>query len=455
MPIADASLVSLTDAVLWMYPVSGGTAMAVHKNGEGDGAVASRVLDALELGFLECLDGTMSKAEISDHLGISRDRFDALVRDFVAWAPGTIELKNTKPGVSEQRHKSLAAVAELQDIWAAMSAARGDNAEFHANGIQTPHQQFDAVETTISHMYRTPSAALQNRTYGEAFCDWLLGKGWLAPQMNVIEVGCGLGYFANALLDTLARKRPDIYETITLTLFDLSPSLANAQRETCAAHLGKIRFVHGDIETHDFKGAKFDLAISNEVIADLSVATISKADLATKYGLQADPAITGPEDTTVVNEGAIAFVRTLGRCLSERGKAIVTEYGTLDGVPKAVRFRNHLEFTVNFSHLRSVAERIGFRTGLGTMGDILGFDARSAPLGEASFQTLSEGIMPLLGREPLPRLAYTRDQLQSLIGPDLDRIANLRFLPLTDPKAFSPFRFFALSLERQADEEQN
>ncbi|MEP5152804.1 class I SAM-dependent methyltransferase [Planktotalea sp.] len=457
-PISMTSLIEIGPELVWLQPSKGTKATAFFRTATG--AVQTRQITDLELEFLECADGSKSKSEIGIDLGITAEQFDEVFQGIVRWAPKALGVRNSDADAAQKRHNSIAAAVELRDIWAAMSAKKDDNDQFHKTGIDDAPRQFDTIETTISHCYREPTKALQNRTYGEAFCDWLLKQDWLKPHAKIMEVGCGLGYFANAVLTALSQHRPEIYGTITYTMFDLSPDLAKSQRQTCNAHLDKIRFLHGNIETFEFGDERFDTIISNEVIADLSVETFDSAEvqthkptseaarLALAYDLELPATIKGPNARAVLNVGAIHFVETIARCLSENGKAILTEYGTLDGSPKAVHFINHQEFTVQFSHLVQVAQQNDLQTDLQKLGDMLDFDRNYAPLDIASFHILSDAVLPYLDKPPLPNIAYSYEMLKAELGSDLDRIRNLMFRPLSHPQSFTPFRFYALTLER-------
>lgn len=450
--ISPDSLIEIGPELLWLAGPQRHGATAVFAN--ADTEARKRTLTADELALLCAIDGTRCKAQIAQSLDLTSAQFDALFMPLARFAPGALGWRNPDPVAASQRHRSHSAAAELRDIWAAMTAAQEANAAFHSTDITAPDLQFDAVETTISHMFRAPTEALQGKTYAESFGQWLLNAGWLTPEMKIIEFGCGLGYFAAGFLDTLSRERPDLYATVSLTLFDLSPQLAEAQKANCARHLDKITFLHGNMETYDFGAKRYDLAISNEVIADLSVEafepgeTTTAAELAKHYDLELAQVQLGGQRRSVLNTGAIRFIETLGACLTSRGRAIITEYGTLDGIPKGVKFRNHYEYTVQFSHLSAAARKIGFHAGLENLGELLGFDPHSEVLDARSYSALNDGIAPLLGLPPLPKLAYSRSRLRDLLGPKCDHVGNLQFHALSDPAAFSPFRFFALTLAR-------
>jgi len=59
----------------------------------------------------------------------------------------------------------------------------------------------------------------------------------LKKGANILEVGCGIGYFGNAFLSYLKERFPDIYNTIHSTFFDLSPVLLSSQKETNISQL--------------------------------------------------------------------------------------------------------------------------------------------------------------------------------------------------------------------------
>ena len=407
--------------------------------------------------MLDCLARHTTKAGIIGDTGMSASAVNAFLRELNQWAPNAVSWQDADKFVARANHDRAMAAARLRDIWHAMSAAPEANDVFHSKILANSDRQFDEIETTISHAFRTPHPALQGRSYGAAFCDWLLENKRIPRGAHIMEVGCGLGIFANAVLDRLKHVRPELYETVHYTMFDLSGELQASQMANNEAHLQRLAFVLGNIETHDFEGQEFDLVLSNEVISDLAVATVSLDNIENqspqtpaeqavfRYDLVCKSTHLGKERKSVVNIGAIQFLEQLASCLKPNGHAILTEYGTLDTSPKAVHFSNHLEFTIDFSHMRKVSEYLGFSTNLLTMGHAMGFDASCETLNFESFSTLAQLIVPVLGHD-LPTLAYTRESLRANLGDLIDAVGNLHFIRLDDPRAFSPFRFYFLSL---------
>lgn len=454
--IPDDATIFLKPSVVWVRAEQ----TALGGLSDGSQPVGVRTFTAWETRILERLAKGATRAELCAPDRAPTERLDDFLDSLQRWGPGALDWCASELVEAQADHRRTVEATRLRDIWAAMTTEVDVNDHFHRSGLNEPERQFDEVETTISHAFREPHAALGGRSYGEAFCDWLVANGRIKSGCRVIEIGCGLGFFANALLDTLARKYPGIYDGTTYTLFDLSPELQSAQRARCARHAGKLNFILGNIETHQFVGEPFDLVVSNEVIADLGVATISLESvengplrnegeaLAAEYQLECIPILQGSQRKAVLNVGAIKMLQNLSHCMGEGSAAVITEYGSSGLSPKAVQFENHKEFTVHFGHLVQVAERLGFKTSLTSMGAAIGFDEKCETIRMESFRTLSGGILPALGREPIPMLAYTAQSLRDAVGDLMDDLGNLQFLSLAHPASFSPFRFEQLLLSR-------
>lgn len=446
----------LSPSVIWLREEKG--SIGFYQT-SGTSAAARR-FTLLETAILELLTNGATQSDILYRLDIAPPDLMKFLDSLNQWGEGVLRWQHREQSKALSDHNRLVEAARLRDIAMAMAAQANDNDTFHRVYLTDPQHQFDQVETTISHMFREPHAALNDRSYGQAFCDWLIANKRINPPCRIIEIGCGLGYFANALLDHLQTAYPDAYDQLSYTLFDLSPALQSAQKANCSRHADKVHFIIGNIETYDFNETRFDLALSNEVIADLSVATISLDNiqngspcsaaeiLAQEYQLECVPVVQGNARKAVINFGAIKMLQNLEKCLNENGNAILTEYGSLDKSPKVVRFSNHEEFTVHFGQLEQVAQRLGFRTYRGTMGKVVGFDANCKTIHVGSFRTLSECLLPFLRREALPVLSYTPASLEQSLGDLMGRIGNLQFLRLDNPAAFSPFRFEWLALSK-------
>lgn len=454
--IPDDALFILNPAIIWLRDEFGSVGFYRIP---GQSAPVRR-FTMLETDILEHLSTGATKAEILNRFDVEPSALTRFMESLDIWGEGALRWQNKQESQALADHNRLIAAARLRDIAMAMAAKADENDQFHKAQLTDAQRQFDQIETTISHIFREPHVALDDRSYGQAFCDWLITSGQMKSSCKIIEIGCGLGYFAKAILDRLEAVYPDIYDGLSYTLFDLSPELQAAQKSNCSRHAGKTHFVSGNIETHDFEDQRFDLALSNEVIADLSVATISLDNIqsgspqseaeiiAQDYQLDCVPIAQGNQRLAVINFGAIKMLQNVDKCLNENGYAVVTEYGSLDQSPKAVRFSNHDEYTVHFGQLEQVAQQLGIYHNRGTMGDMIGFNSNCETIRMESLRTLCDCLLPYLGRQSLPVLAYTPVSLKDALGELMDRIGNLQFLRLDDPASFSPFRFELLSLSR-------
>jgi len=454
--IPDDALFILNPAVIWLRDEDG--SLGFYQSASHFAPV--RRFTRLETEILQYISTGAARTEIQVQLDVAPSDLAKFLRSLNIWGEGALRWQNSETARALADHTRLIETARLRDIAMAMAATVDENDVFHRTQLTDTQRQFDKIETTISHMFREPHAALDNRSYGQAFCDWLVASGRLKSPCKIVEIGCGLGYFANAILDRLQEKYRGIYDGLSYTLFDLSPELQMAQKSNCSRHADITHFIAGNIESYNFRDQRFDLALSNEVIADLSVATISLDNiengslqseaeiLAQDFQLQSVPIARGGERMAVINFGAIKMLQNLDKCLNDRGHVVVTEYGSHGQSPKAVRFSNHDEYTIHFGQLESVAQQLGFHHNRRTMGDAIGFVSDCQTIRLETLRTLCDCLLPHLGCEPLRVLAYTPASLKDALGDLTDSIGNLQFLRLDDPASFSPFRFESLSLSR-------
>jgi SAM-dependent methyltransferase len=341
--------------------------------------------------------------------------------------------------------------------WRAERGAPTDNARYHTEQIRDALEQFEVVEATISHVFSVVHPALGGRRYGEALLDAVVSDGRLPAGARILEVGCGTGRLARGFLDRLRERHGAIYPTVEYTLLDLSAELQSSQRQLCVAHAGRTRFVRANIEDHDFGQERFDLVISNEMLGDLSVgraltenvrreqAETEAERLMIAYGLSVDNA---PPDV-VVNTGAIRFVERLSSVLRDGGMAALTEHGSEAFWPEAVELSDHTEFSIQFGHLSAVARRLGLGAEVQSLGEWLGFDRSFEVLSFDQLWLLGDHVLPFLGREPLPTLAYDVSMLRRRLGGLIDRVGNLDFQPLERWDALNPFESFCVLLIRR------
>lgn len=75
------------------------------------------------------------------------------------------------------------------------------------------------------------------------------GDGDNSSEIDVVEMGGGRGTNAALLLSHLRETKPDIYDRISYTIIDSSPSLHNLQRQNLLAgeHGNKIELILKDV----------------------------------------------------------------------------------------------------------------------------------------------------------------------------------------------------------------
>lgn len=318
--------------------------------------------------------------------------------------------------------------------------------DYHKLEITSAEEQFDLRETTVSHALRVPHPALHGRPYGGQLAQVLLEREALPAQdgrdrLLFAEVGGGTGFVARAFLDALALRAPRLYNRLRYLLIDLSPALQRAQRERTAVHgREKLRYLRGDAQALPLRDRSVDFLVSNEMIADLEVAKVTREDLERdegggpgvdairRYDLRCDDA----PGEFYVNVGAIRLVEECARVLRPGGTAFITEYGSHTRYPELSTHLDHAEFSIHYGHLKRAAEALGFEASLEVLPSFLAMQTRVPVLQttQAFFETF-RAFMAGFGVK-LEKIAYTREMLADLAGEavDVDRLDGLKFAPI-------------------------
>ncbi len=315
--------------------------------------------------------------------------------------------------------------------------------EYHLESIGNPNEQFDHQETTLSHLLRVPHPALANRTYGQALVDALVAKNLVKDgTVRVLEIGAGLGYVAQHVIERLRGSG----RAVEYTIVELSPALAQAQRE----RLGNdATWIEGDALAVTLPDASFDLIISNEMIGDLPAKQLSRVDV----GLELAGTGTADRDKVravhpladavnlddapepfYLQTGAFELVSKVARWLAPGGTAVITEFGDANAWPKLSTQLDHPELSTHFGHLQQVARAESLEASVEFVIDLLDFDRTQEGLAttRSHFRAL-RALAHDAGLE-LPKIGYTRELLAHTVAGKLDlgSIGDLRFDRIED-----------------------
>ena len=356
--------------------------------------------------------------------------------------------------------------------------------KYYREEIVDAKNQFDDVETTLSHLFREPHPALGGKTYGARMAEALLASDSLPEKMrDIVEVGGGLGFFASAFLGEVSARAPQRTRDLRYRIVDLSPVLQAAQKERLGGHANTISFSAGNAETLELDEASVDLVLCNEVVGDLTGVRVTRAqlgldmpqdesmlasapkgslyegnedniralgdvgELVLKYEL---PLIDAPEDC-YLNVGLFRFLERLWTALRPGGTAVITEFGEEHQYPALSLHLDHPELSIHFGHAKHVARRIGFDVEFSYVIDLLGFerDLETLACTRSSFLALRA----LLGEKgvDLKKLAYTKDMLTEVIGDavPLAEIGTLEFEAIENRcLGLVPHQFKALVLRK-------
>ena len=99
----------------------------------------------------------------------------------------------------------------------------------------------------------------------------------MPTAFTLVECGAGNGRLACDIMDFLAEREPEMYQTLRLVLVEQEPSLESAQREMLAAHSGRLTWLSPD----EFASGSFTFSgclYTNELIDALPVHRVVMTD---------------------------------------------------------------------------------------------------------------------------------------------------------------------------------
>lgn len=350
--------------------------------------------------------------------------------------------------------------------------------EYYRREVADAEKQFDHEETTLSHLFRLPHPALQGRTYGQAIVDGLEKRG-LFPgvgdgPLKVLEIGAGLGFVAEAAIGALRQRGYDVEWDI----IELSPALAEAQRERTKGL--PVTIHEGDVLSIEWPGSDYDVILANEMIGDLPAVHLTHeqtgldqiksefaeeiiADKLSKIGGEVERLIQrykvplgDAPDPFFLNIGAWKLVEICAEHLSERGFAMLTEFGQMSMYPVLSRHLDHPEASIHFGHMSLIAQDHGLSFEFTFVMDLIEMEREAEGL--ATTRSYFRCLASLLAEHgvELRKIGYTRKMFEELCGDkvDLDNVGELRYDRIEDRlMGLVPHEFKALILMKRKPEQ--
>ncbi|WP_447976736.1 class I SAM-dependent methyltransferase [Candidatus Nitrospira bockiana] len=348
---------------------------------------------------------------------------------------------------------------QIRERWSGREGFEGAEhlSDFHLHEITKQEGHFDTVETTVSHLFREPSEALQGLTYGRLLARHLRKRGWWNPKpRTVLEVGGGLGYVAR---EFGAELSPAERQGVQYLFLDITKPFLLSQLTLGSEGGWECRGVQANGEWLPLKSASIDLVIDNENLADMTPVQLTRAEVESGTGTSAlnqealdwirrirlplDPAL---PDTFLFNLGPIRFASELWRVLRPGGRAVLIEFGIESGWPGTVKLPGHTEYEIHYGHLRHAARWLGFQEQYFALPQfmVLKPDTRLLCTGAAyAIQRFCQAI-----GKPFAIRAYTESELKQALGDMLPRLMGCHYHELIDPAWFGLWDFKVLLLEK-------
>lgn len=457
------------------YREASGTVTAVYSRGFGDEPWAqpqTLQLDAWQTDLWKSIDGERTVRQLALAITEATDGDPGMdlgraVVSLAGWTHSARQLTRMLAAPRSQLPR-LPSYASSTMPYAPLGTpaeppgARRDLADYHQTTIADAEAQFEEQETTLSHLFCEPHPGLADRTWGQAFAQVALQRGWLGPgRSRAVELGAGTGRFAAAMIAELVQAVADLHYEIV----DLSPALHAAQ----VARLTDVPQASarlGHAEHLDLAAGTVDFLISNEVIADLRMGMVTRSalqrlrpdadsdaealDLVMRYDLDMRAA---PEPVPI-QVGATRLIEQLAQALAPGGVAVLTEFGEENQFPIESTHLDHGEWSIHFGHLKKVATALGLQATLESVPELLGL--RSDVWVLASNRTQFRNLRHLfrLHGGDLKKRALTPEQLAVAAGGKLrvDRIEGLQFRPCGERvMGLCPAEFKALILRKPSD----
>jgi len=348
---------------------------------------------------------------------------------------------------------------QIREGWSGSSDFEGGEhlSDFHVHDITTQEGHFDQIETTVSHLFREASEALQGLTYGRLLARTLRRLGWWTPKPKVVvEVGGGLGYVAREMAAELTPAEKD---GVRYLFLDLTRPFLPSQLRLGGESGWQCAGTQGHAEWLPLRNGSVDLVIDNENLADMTPVQLTRQEVEAgrsqepshqealdwirRIRLPLEPAL--PE-TMIFNLGPLRFLAELWRVLKPGGRAVLIEFGIEEGWPAPVKLPGHTEYEVQYRHLRHAAKWLGFQERYMPLPQFFVIRPDTRLLCTGAAYTIQR-FCAAQGK-PFAIRAYTEQELAAALGDMLPKLLGCHYHEIIDPAWFGLWDFKVLLLEK-------
>jgi len=366
------------------------------------------------------------------------------------------------PGGHRHKAKWDVLLQQIREGWSGQEGFEGEEhlEEFHHHELTDSAQDdghFDLIETTVSHLFREPNAALNGLTYGRLLMQQLRKLGWFNPKPKIIlEVGGGLGYVARDMAKELL---PFERRTMKYVSLDITQPFLKLQTQRAKEGGWSGIGIRANGEQLPFGDNAVDLVIDNENMADMTPVKLSKKELLSGTGATGQhqealdwirrlrlPLEADLPDDVIFNLGPIRFVTELWRVLKPGGRAFLTEFGIEEGWPAPVKLPGHTEYEVQYTHLRQAVRWLGFQERSFPLPQFLGMKPDTKVLCTGAAYTIQRFCQAM--NKPFTVRAYTEHELKQALGDMLPKLQGTHYHDVADPAWFGLIDFKVLLLEK-------
>ncbi len=422
--------------------------------------------------FLTFCQGKLTLAEIATRLHLDKEQVSNIAAKFSIEPHVSLEFLDEveTPHTPDSHIEVATQILHERDSTLQFIDNPDQLHQYHVEKINDAIKQFEAHETTISHVYSQSHPSFGGIPYGARMAEKLWEMGTIDKYQTILEIGGGTGYLARDFLRHLKENQSQIFKHTHYVMLELSLTLQKSQRHSTGLYTRVISQVLGDALAMPFSFGSFSIIIANEMIADLPPVCLKKewvnnktspkipaeAALALKFITDFDIRVDDVFPEFLVNLGAWQLLEHIYHLLSPGGTAIIIEYGSIWRYPVAVHLQDHTEYAIHFGQLEKIAKKLGFKTKLEGLADFFEMDLDAPILERVSLTTLNQSLLPHLNIGPLPVRAFTPEMLKQALGNPYKNLHNLQF---SSPKEGgcqgNPSVFYALTLKKEASSMQD